>query len=462
MKKVKTLLIALICAMCLTFGVVFAACGDKDASVQTNVNGNKSAARDALDGEADGEDGSEENPFTFETGSLNLDIKAGGSVYYATYSFLPVTYSLESDSANVSLSVYNSMNPDGADKYESDASGFSCEVELGAREYYFLVFSSKDGAACEYSVYVEEVEQEAEEGSAGNPYIINVFREYVAETKEVEGLFGSEIQSVYYQYTASSDIILYFAAGDNTNLAVTYTVDDIPNNKVLNEFEDELSGGLEVKAGTVLLIEVSTANWTAGPVSFTISNVSLVADEGSEDNPYIITEFKKYDALTKEVTGLLGPEVVPVYYRYTASADITLYFAVGEDTIISVTYVGADDVPVTKVLNENEDELSAGLAVKSGTVLTIEVANAGFEAGPVSFTISNAAIGGGNSGGNSGDNNGDNSGDNSDAVPPADSGKKSGCGATSISDTMFIGGSAILGVAALFAVSVVLRKKKVN
>ena len=220
-----------------------------------------------------GDEGTEDNPYSLEEGSIKLKIPANGSVYYAAYTLgVAKIYTLISDSNKVSLSVYNSLNSQDAEVYESDSDGFYCEAEVPSMSYYVFAFSTKDGAAAEYSVSVSvsDVQSDGgEEGSSENPYIINDFKEYSAEVKVVNGMFGPDLVPAHFRYTASSAITLYFAVGENTTLNVQYV--NAAGGSIYKTL-DELADGLELEAGTVITIEVSTANGTAGSVSFEISD----------------------------------------------------------------------------------------------------------------------------------------------------------------------------------------------
>ena len=88
--------------------------------------------------------------------------------------------------------------------------------------------------------------------------------------------------------------------------------------------------------------------------------------------------------------------------------------------------------------------------------------NTGDNSGSTGGDSGNTGDNSGNTGDNSG-NTGDNNNDTPVAPPAADGGSsKGGCGSTSVSDVTFIGGAAFMGIAILFAVTKILRKKKEN
>ena len=214
--------------------------------------------------------GSKEDPYTLEAGTLNLDIPANGSVYYSLYSFGRAQKIIfMADSSNVSLSFYNSMNSASAVEYKSDADGFYCEVELEVMNFYYFVFSSKDGEAVKYSVNVtmnEAGEDGGEEGSESNPIVITTLGK----------IEKSDVSSdVFYRYTVTADDVkLYFAAGENTMIIVSYDYFSLWSTEAADA--EKMLAGLEIEADTVITITVlyfdENFETFSGDVSFTISN----------------------------------------------------------------------------------------------------------------------------------------------------------------------------------------------
>lgn len=211
--------------------------------------------------------GTEDDPKTFETGMLDIDVAAGESIYYSARSFSDIKYIIMADSTNVKVTVYSAFDPDNAEIYTSEDYGFYCEVEVSAWNMFYFVFSTIDGAADSYSVRVTEEATEAEEGTEDNPFEITYLGDYY---NYVEDAFAG----LYYKYTAMSDITLYFDwEENNTYILVIYgysyiTIDD----------EDgiaTLTGGLQVSEGDEIIIMVSTLDWEPGEIMFTISDTPI-------------------------------------------------------------------------------------------------------------------------------------------------------------------------------------------
>ena len=219
--------------------------------------------------------GTIDDPYTLEAGTIILDIPANGSVYYSIYTFgMAQRFTFISDSANVLLSVYNNLTPGSAIEYKSDSDGFYCEVELETMNYYYFVFSSKDGSAVKYSVSVtaDVVDKgDGEEGSENNPIIIT-------DLGKIERNDVSD--EVYYRYTVTADDAkLYFAAGENTMIIVSYDYYSLWSTEASDA--EKMFAGLEIEADTVITIVVSYYDESfttfTGNVSFTISNEPIVA-----------------------------------------------------------------------------------------------------------------------------------------------------------------------------------------
>ena len=214
------------------------------------------------EGSGDADEGTESNPFALEVGSLTVNVPVNGDIYYElNLKGESKTITVTSTATNISLKWYNVMAPAGAQTAQSGPGGFECTIELEAMNLYYFVFSTTDRLASTYSITVTEVSSEDEKGTELNPIEITDFDTYDNTVKAWD--------SVWYTFTTTEDITLYFAVHGNTFLRVSFMIsEDVEVQKTI----DELADGLTVKAGTVLRIELRTVDSDAGDVSFTISD----------------------------------------------------------------------------------------------------------------------------------------------------------------------------------------------
>ena len=216
-------------------------------------------------------DGSAEYPYTIEAGTSEVSVPAGGSVYYSIYLMMKgATLKITSSSTNVSFKWYNAMNSSNPTTVESNADGFICEMELEAMNQYYFVFSTKDKAAANFTITVEEGELESKKGSVDNPIEITELEYYHNEVEFMD--------AVFYTYTVKAGVTkLYFDWDENTSLQI-----NIPSKGIYwttGEDMDKILQGISVEEGVEIEIVVGTVNWAAGEVGFTISDAPIVKAE---------------------------------------------------------------------------------------------------------------------------------------------------------------------------------------
>ena len=225
-------------------------------------------------GEPDGS--SEENaiPLLLDE-RVTVSVPAGGKVYYSFGMMFATKLIISPLTENSKLTVYKQS--EGAtsativELTEKDDGLLAYQIDIdGGFELYFLVFSTANGEAEDYMIAAEVAGggTEEAEGTFDNPIVIDEFKEYSAPTNEEENwMGGTDATPVYFIYTATEQITLYFKAGDNTTLNITW---------IKSEGEDEYyvdgTVGITLSAGDVLKIEVMTENYESGTVTFTVSN----------------------------------------------------------------------------------------------------------------------------------------------------------------------------------------------
>ena len=343
MKKFRTLLIALICALCLVFSLAFTAgCKDKDKDKgnggteqqqpdgnggnqgntehqhtwsdwkksdskhwkETTCTGHTAEKKDEADHVYDNDqdttcnvcgyvrtvtapsndpDGTKAHPYLFdkEDGNYEINVPAGGSVYYLAYLKSDSTVSIVSESTNVKLSVDVEESTDLILLGQSGDTGFAYEHDHDAGNY-LLVFSSKDGAAAKYNVKVT-LTPIVPEGSFSNPKEINLGT-HSLENVEADGEYC-------YKYVVTvEDYKLYFAWGANTKIVVEYVSGEASVQKSSSDPDDAeaLELGLEIAEGTEVKITVINVGTEKGAVSFTISNTEIT--DGTIAKPHYLLE----------------------------------------------------------------------------------------------------------------------------------------------------------------------------
>ena len=374
MKKISTLLITLICALCLVFSVVFTACGNNNGNGSGTGNGGTQGGEGDEGGEGgEGDEtqyGSEDNPYSLEAGTINLDIPADGKVYYSAYSFgRAVTYTFISDSTNVFFTSYESNNIDGAVDHTSDTDGFYCEVKSEPMHYYLFVFSTKNFAADTYSVSVTISSGEDDgAGSENDPIIITDLKTYEKES----------VETVYYQYQTTAATTLYFSFSYYTEINASYPKDVEIDGETITvpvySDVDELTNGWEVPANTTVSLIVSfidpdDVTATTGDISFTISDERVV---GTEDNPYTLNQkFEKnpFNGQESRTITIIAKEGESIYYSDSTwgSFNGKKYSVVSYDSNVKIEVYSAYDVnkesPVCSLESIGEDGID-GAAVE--------------------------------------------------------------------------------------------------
>ena len=226
------------------------------------------------------EDGTQEFPFTLETGEITVTVLKGGETYYVLYAKEGTTFTLKSASTNISLKIYNSTDGiESATAYTSDTNGLNCTVNLGALSYTYFVFSAKDGNADKFTLSVAEGQNEDNTGgSETNPKKITQFKEY---NDVIEDAFGA----VYYTYTTGAQAEkLYFSWSEGTSINVTYISGLIESNRSSKDKDDIvlLHNGILFPANTTITIIVGSADGTLN-LSFTISNSASENATGAQN-----------------------------------------------------------------------------------------------------------------------------------------------------------------------------------
>ena len=209
-------------------------------------------------------DGTEIDPFTLKEGNNNLPIPAGGPVYFSANAWVPTTYIIMSDSTNLKVAAYNVFaGIEGATKGESEDMFYFDVVVEG---YFIFAFSTIDGSAATISVnvIVEMSELDLPEGSMENPIVMDEFKEY-SESTLTE---NDSPAPVYFTFTATEAITLYFKLGENTVISWIHWTDVDGEDHYYADWQN----GLQLPAGAVIKMEVFTADNSEGIVSFTVSD----------------------------------------------------------------------------------------------------------------------------------------------------------------------------------------------
>ncbi|MCH5157375.1 MAG: hypothetical protein J1G02_05850 [Clostridiales bacterium] len=217
--------------------------------------------------------GGKGNAYNLSEGKHTVVVPADGVVYYAVnnYSAYAVNITITSGSTNVSLKAYDIMvGEDSATQVSSSASGFTYTVKVGQGILHYFVFSTVNGLADSYDIEVAE-EYIIPEGSWDNPIVIKEFGVQHGEVTEIDWM----AIPVYFTFTATENVTLYFALGNNT---VVDQINWYHEETEQGEYYCDWENGVQVPAGAVVTIAVVTADGELGPVSFTISNQPINAD----------------------------------------------------------------------------------------------------------------------------------------------------------------------------------------
>lgn len=221
--------------------------------------------------------GTVDDPYPLTEGTHTVRVPAGGEVVYSALVFGDVTCEIESSSANIRLTVKTLGGNEELEvltTVDSTAGGFYASFEPEERVAYFLVFSTLNGQADNYEIYVTLSESEPD-GSSDHPFEIS-------SLGEIYGYLESypDVDEAYHYYNVTDETTLYFYNGNNaTIVSVTYTKDGTTYSKSL----DELADGLNVEGvdKVTVLVSVTDTFYT-----FTVASSPL----GSMLNPYVITE----------------------------------------------------------------------------------------------------------------------------------------------------------------------------
>lgn len=219
--------------------------------------------------------------------------------------------------------------------------------------------------------YYDENDIDAELGTEGNPKDLHI------GDNEITLSAG---EKVWYAF-ASRINAKHVIASQSTNVKLTwYALGDKSNATEVTSDENGLTLTIGAEAYQLYYFEFSSKDGEAA--TYTV-NIDIPAEEGSSENPIVINELGTVDGENRE--GSSGAE--EVYYTYTVTSDTTLYFSVGANTTIIVSWVGENEVPIERTLAEIAD----GLEIAAGVKLTIRVNTADGSVGAVQFTISDKA-----------------------------------------------------------------------
>lgn len=189
-----------------------------------------------------------------------------------------------------------------------------------------------------------------------------------------------EGESVWYNLGARMPAN-YLLTSDSTNISVKwYKLGSESDVYTATSDENGFSLTIEATESQLYYLELSTKDGAAA--TFTL-NVEIPAEEGSDAKPIVIEALGTFNATTRQD----GVSAAPMYYTYTITDDATLYFSVGANTTLTVSWVEDGDIPMVKSVNE----LSGGLKLPVGVKLKIEVVTVDGTVGPIQFTISNTA-----------------------------------------------------------------------
>lgn len=204
--------------------------------------------------------GSEDNPYFMTSGEIEIVVAAGATVYYRAFPYANTKFILTSEATNVKLTFY-AQGDESKTVVTSTGTGFSYEVDLLEWTGYVFAFSTTDGAEATYTVTVEEEYAPEPEGSYSNPIVITS-----------GGTYGTHVDSwfdeVFYSYTVSDNAeTLSFSWDSTTKITV------IINGKYYSSMDDAdldaLMNGIEVEAGTFVMIQIGMADETGdGDIGF--------------------------------------------------------------------------------------------------------------------------------------------------------------------------------------------------
>ena len=222
--------------------------------------------------------GTVDDPYPLTEGTHTVKVPTGGEVVYSALVFGEVTCEIESASTNVLLTV-KGIGDDGElqvlTTVPSTAGGFYAVFEPEAFTPYYLVFSTVNGQAENYDIYVTLTENEPD-GSLDHPFEISSVGTQYGYVEDYP-----DVEQVYYFYNVTDETTLYFYNGDNASIvSVSYTdTSDTVHTKTFAELADGLS--VADISRIVVLVSISDSSFT-----FIVASSPL----GTMLNPYVITE----------------------------------------------------------------------------------------------------------------------------------------------------------------------------
>ncbi|MCH5158174.1 MAG: hypothetical protein J1F33_03145 [Clostridiales bacterium] len=254
--------------------------------------------------------GTVDDPYPLTEGTHTVKVPTGGEVVYSALVFGEVTCEIESASTNVLLTV-KGIGEDGElqvlTTVQSTAGGFYASFEPEAFTPYYLVFSTVNGQAENYDIYVTLTENEPD-GSLDHPFEISSVGTQYGYVEDYP-----DVEQVYYFYNVTDETTLYFYNGDNAAIvSVSYTdTSDTVHTKTFAELADGLS--VADISRIVVLVSISDSSFT-----FTVASSPL----GSMFNPFTISEDDDhFDVVVPDGGGVFYSIFVDGAGTYTLTSD---------------------------------------------------------------------------------------------------------------------------------------------
>ena len=286
--------------------------------------------------------GSIDDPYYLD--SMNVvTVPAGGSVYYQYSSMLEsTTLTISIYSNNVQLTVTTDPEHPGSPlvgEWNDMLSSMIYEVEIEARLLYYFIFSTVDGEADEYWVFVDGPAG-PKEGSFENPIGLGLGYTVNGTAEESDGVY----EYVYYTYEVTEDDAkLYVYIIHNAVIRELYYIDS--SDVVYSLNVADATTGLEIPEGMTLYIVVSPEdNAYSGDFALTLANKEM----GNDENPFWLGE----GTITINVTA--GGSI---YYCLPSWESGTYTFMSDADNIKVLMFMDDETIEDAITLVSEEDEM---------------------------------------------------------------------------------------------------------
>ena len=317
-------------------------------------------------------DGSEEKPFTADSGwtygeTVEMDGTNVKPVYYKyTTSEADEKLYFYVDDVTVILSIqYEAGGTTQSKSFADVANGLA--VPEGT-VLTIKVATAEEPGSLKFAIY------NAPLGSEDNPYLLE------GDSITVVVPAGGTVYYKAFPYTA----VTYTLSSTSTNVKLTSYAPgtELANATVTQSDANGFSFSIELEEFEAYILAFSTKDAAAGTYTVTIQEEFPPAPEGSEENPISITASGSY---TNHVENMFSD----IYYTYTVgSSSEVLSFDWDDDTKITVMvngkyYSSMDDGDV--------DDMKSGITVAAGTTITIIVGMTDTGSGDVSFEFSNGS-----------------------------------------------------------------------